>query len=88
MMKNRTKRLNWDGGTLNLLAEEIQSLKDEYGGDATINIETWDGYSTVELKYQSPETETEEKQRLLWEEKRKQFRKKQYEDLKKEFEGT
>lgn len=69
--------------TLIKLKHDVEKLIEEYGEGAWITIDV-DGDSYVE--YNRLETDSEFDKRIKKEEERKKFRKKQYEDLKKEFE--
>lgn len=69
--------------TLIKLKHDVEKLIEEYGEGAWITIDI-DGEPHIE--YDRLEYDSEFERRILLERTRKKFRKKQYEDLKREFE--
>lgn len=75
----------WDHSTLDEVIEELKTFRGE--GWEEWSIEAYDHYAEIVLFRKRLETEEEVTRRLLREEASKQYRRKQYEALRKEFEG-
>ena len=85
-MIRRTTYLDWDYSSLKYIKEELDNSIERYGEDSIISIEESYGDHELCLYYQSLETDEEYETRLRHENISKEYRRQQYEQLKKEFE--
>lgn len=77
---------SWDGYTLDEVIEELKTLRGE--GWEEWRIESYEYYSEIVLSRKRLETEEEVAMRLHREEASKEHRRRQYEALRREFEGA
>lgn len=85
-MVSQTRSSSWDYVTLKIIQEQLPKLIEELGEDATIEVQDEYGVWDIVFQYQRPETDKEMKSRLESEKDQKEFRRRQYEKLKGEFE--
>lgn len=89
MITKYTNHLYWDCAKLTQIRDEINRLIVCYGEDTKLDIE-YDSYdNTINLKafYKVEETDEEYQERINKENELKEYRRREYEKLKREFEN-
>lgn len=84
-----TNHLNWDNKKLTQIRDEINRLIKNYGEDTTLVVSHNDYENVVNIwaRYKKEETDEELAERIADENFAKEYRRCQYEKLKREFEN-